>query len=115
LPHIVDSPNGVIVSVNVGRTRRWARRKPASGYLEITGVGPVRKRGVNLDGDEQADRQVHGRHDKAVYAYDRGHPLVEAGSDGIGPGGFGNLTVQGLHLVDSVVGERWTVGTAVLE
>jgi MOSC domain-containing protein YiiM len=34
----------------------------------------------------------------------------------IGPGGFGeNLTVEGLPLVDSVVGERWTAGTAVLE
>ena len=31
--------------------------------------GPVRLRGVNLDGDDQADREVHGGPDKAVYAY----------------------------------------------
>jgi MOSC domain-containing protein YiiM len=31
--------------------------------------GPVTIRGVNLAGDDQADRRVHGGPDKAVYAY----------------------------------------------
>ena len=31
--------------------------------------GRVAVRGVNLDGDDQADRSVHGGPDKAVYAY----------------------------------------------
>jgi MOSC domain-containing protein YiiM len=120
LPRIVDSPHGVIVSVNVGRTRAVERDgKPASTAIWKSPVsGRVRARGVNLDGDEQADRQVHGGYDKAVYAYaieDTRWWEAELGR-GIGPGGFGeNLTVQGLHLVDSVVGERWTAGTAVLE
>ena len=33
--------------------------------------GPVRVEGVNLAGDDQADRRVHGGPDKAVYAYAR--------------------------------------------
>ena len=33
--------------------------------------GRVRVAGVNLDGDDQADRTVHGGPDKAVYAYAR--------------------------------------------
>ena len=32
-------------------------------------AGRVAVRGVNLDGDDQADRSVHGGPDKAVYAY----------------------------------------------
>lgn len=34
-------------------------------------MGRLELRGVNLDGDDQADRTVHGGPDKAVYAYAR--------------------------------------------
>src|SRR5262249_30256050 len=113
-------PRGAIVSVNVGRIRAVERDgKPATTAIWKSPVsGRVGARGVNLDGDEQADREVHGGYDKAVYAYaleDTRWWEAELGRR-IGPGGFGeNLTVEGLHLFDSVVGERWTVGTALLE
>jgi MOSC domain-containing protein YiiM len=112
--------HGVVVSVNVGRPRPVDRDgKPATTAIWKSPVsGRVRARGVNLEGDEQADRSVHGGYDKAVYAYaveDTEWWEAELGRS-IGPGGFGeNLTLQGLDLVASVVGERWTVGTAVLE
>jgi MOSC domain-containing protein YiiM len=117
---VVDLPLGVVVSVNVGRTRAVERdRKPASTAIWKSPVqGRVRAHGVKLDGDEQADRAVHGGYDKAVYAYsveDTRWWEAELGRT-IGPGGFGeNLTVEGLDLVASVVGERWDIGTAVLE
>ena len=117
---VVDLPLGVVVSVNVGRARAVERdRKPASTAIWKSPVqGRVRAHGVNLDGDEQADRAVHGGYDKAVYAYsveDTRRWEAELGRT-IGPGGFGeNFTVEGLDLVASVVGERWDVGTAVLE
>ncbi|HEV8206649.1 MAG TPA: MOSC domain-containing protein [Acidimicrobiia bacterium] len=120
LQRVVDLPHGAVVSVNVGRARAVDRNgEPATTAIWKSPLsGRVRARGVNLDGDEQADRSVHGGYDKAVYAYaveDTRWWESELGR-GIGPGGFGeNLTVQGLHLVDSVVGERWAVGTAVLE
>lgn len=120
MPRVVDLPHGAVVSVNVGRTRPVERDgKPATTAIWKSPVtGRVRADGVNLEGDEQADREVHGGYDKAVYAYaieDTRWWEHELGR-GVGPGGFGeNLTVEGLPLVASVVGERWSAGNAVLE
>jgi MOSC domain-containing protein YiiM len=120
LEPVVDPDDGVIVSVNVGRARVVERDgTPASTAIWKTPVsGRVRARGVNLGGDEQADREVHGGYDKAVYSYaieDTRWWEEELGRR-IGPGGFGeNLTVQGLDLTEAVIGERWTAGTAGLE
>ena len=80
--------------------------------------GRVAARGTKLEGDRQADARVHGGHDKAVYAYARedydwweeqlGRELV--------PGNFGeNLTTEGLDLNDARVGDRWEVGSVLLE
>jgi MOSC domain-containing protein YiiM len=74
--------------------------------------------GVNLDGDDQADRRVHGGPDKAVYSYAEEDYRYWAQVEGLAvtPGLFGeNLTTRGLELRDAVVGERWRVGSAVLE
>jgi MOSC domain-containing protein YiiM len=80
--------------------------------------GRVRVAGVNVAGDEQADRSVHGGPDKAVYAYgadDTGWWEEELGRE-LGPGAFGeNLTVEGLDVTGAVVGERWRAGTVTLE
>ncbi len=111
---------GIVVSVNIGRAREIDR----NGELATTAIwkapvaGRIAARGVNLAGDEQADRAVHGGYDKAVYAYaaedtawwerELGHLL--------GPGAFGeNLTVEGIDLGRAVVGQRWRVGSATLE
>jgi MOSC domain-containing protein YiiM len=120
LQRVVDLAEGVVLSVNVGRPRPVERDgKPASTAIWKSPVkGRVAARGVNLAGDGQADRAVHGGHDKAVYAYsidDTRWWEAELGRT-IGPGGFGeNLTIEGLDLISSVVGERWDVGTSVLE
>ena len=120
LQGVVDLGHGVVVSVNVGRPRAVERDgTPTSTAIWKSPVsGRVSARGVNLEGDEQADRKVHGGYDKAVYAYaieDTRWWEAELGRS-IGPGGFGeNLTVEGLDLIASEVGERWGVGTAVLE
>jgi len=78
---------------------------------------------VNLDGDDQADRQVHGGPDKAVYVYSADHfatwndELAAAGHDlVVGPGTFGeNVTVVGVSEGDVGIGDRWSWGDAVLE
>jgi MOSC domain-containing protein YiiM len=80
--------------------------------------GRVAVRGVNVDGDEQADRAVHGGPHKAVYAYARED--IDWWQDELArelPNGvFGeNLTVRGLDLGTALIGERWRVGSAVLE
>ena len=111
---------GEVVSVNVGEPRQvaWGGRMVRTAIWKEAVAGPVEVRGVNLAGDDQADRRVHGGTHKAVYAYAAGdyawwseHLGVE-----LAPGTFGeNLTVDGIDLGAAQVGERWRVGTCVLE
>lgn len=111
---------GEVQSVNVGVPRLVEQR----GRQKRTAIwkqprrGRVAVRGVNLDGDHQADRRVHGGPDKAVYAYAGGDYDWWAGELGYAPepGTFGeNLTLEGIDLNAALAGERWLVGTAVLE
>ena len=62
---------GTVLSVNVGGIREFDYRgRPAVSAIWKSPVrGRVAARGVNLEGDEQADRDAHGGPDKAVYAY----------------------------------------------
>ena len=110
----------VVESVNVGTPRPVQ----VNGHTVLTAIwkhsvsGRVPVRGVNLLGDDQADRAVHGGPDKAVYAYAREdidwwenelqHPL--------GSAPFGeNLTVKGLPFSEAVIGERWRIGSVLLQ
>jgi MOSC domain-containing protein YiiM len=110
-----------VVSVNVGLIREveWRGTTVRTGiWKEPVGPRAVALRGVNLDGDDQADRQVHGGVDKAVYAYAEEDYGYWADEEGVRtqPGLFGeNLTVRGMELRSAVVGERWRIGTALLE
>jgi MOSC domain-containing protein YiiM len=110
---------GRVESINVGRPRTvdWHGREVTSGIWKEPVTGRRWLRGVNVDGDDQADRRVHGGPTKAVYAYAAedyawwGTELAVA----LEPGTFGeNLTISGVDLADRVVGERWRIGTAVL-
>ena len=109
-----------VLSVSVGGPRAFDYHgRPAKSAIWKSPVaGRVAVRGVNLAGDDQADRQAHGGPDKAVYAYavedarwwesEIGRPFAHAE--------FGeNLTTEGIEVNDALVGERWVIGTAVLE
>jgi MOSC domain-containing protein YiiM len=111
---------GVVEAVNVGAPRAVEH----DGETVMTAIwkqpveGRVAVRGVNLDGDDQADRTVHGGADKAIYAY--GIEDIEwwqAELDmTLGSAPFGeNLSVRGVPVSEAVVGERWAVGSTVLE
>lgn len=112
--------DGELVSVNVGAVRQvaWGGRVVETGIWKEPARGPVRVAGVNLEGDDQADRRVHGGPDKAVYAYaieDYRWWIDQLGIE-LTPGTFGeNLTVSGLDVAVSLIGDRWKVGTALLE
>ena len=78
----------------------------------------MRVEGVNLAGDDQADRRVHGGPDKAVYAYAREDAAWWADELGreIPPGMFGeNLTLEGIDVSGAVIGERWRAGSVEFE
>jgi MOSC domain-containing protein YiiM len=104
----VGRPREVVVGERHIRTSIW--KDPVSGRVAI--------RGVNLEGDDQSDRRVHGGERKAVYAYARED--LDWWSTTLGrtlmPGTFGeNLTTEGIDVSGARVGERWQVGTALLE
>ncbi len=73
---------------------------------------------LGLDGDVQVNRKHHGGEGQAVYAFaqeDADHWVAELGRE-LPPGRFGeNLRTTGLDLRDAVLGERWQVGTTLLE
>ena len=75
-------------------------------------------RGVNVAGDDQADRTVHGGPDKAIYAYaaeDIAWWTEQLGAD-LGPAPFGeNLTTLGVDVSGALIGEQWAIGSALLE
>jgi MOSC domain-containing protein YiiM len=108
-----------VVSVNVGRPAPLAtgRRVVPSAIVKPPVSGPVAVRGVNLAGDEQADKVHHGGPDQAVYAYaseDAAYWGELIGRE-LGPGAFGeNLTLAGVDVSGARIGERWRIGTAEL-
>jgi len=108
-----------VVSVNIGRPQPLVtgKRVVQSAIGKTPVEGPVAVRGVNLEGDDQADRSVHGGPDQAVYAYaseDIAYWSDVTGLD-LGPGAFGeNLTTAGIDVSGARIGERWRIGTVEL-
>ena len=62
---------GRVLSVNVGTAREfeYGGRPARSALWKSPVAGRIAVRGVNLAGDDQADRTAHGGPDKVVYAY----------------------------------------------
>ncbi len=73
---------------------------------------------INLSGDGQADLEVHGGLDKAVYAYPSEHFAgwsLELG-ESLGAAPFGeNLSTLGVLEQEARIGDVWEWGTAVLQ
>lgn len=123
--------SGILLSVNIAHvipTPRLRAGEPRDTKPSRTGIdkrpadGAVRVEPLGLVGDSILDTVNHGGESQAVYAYaaedlawwreQLGEELLRP----ITPGSFGeNLTVEGVAVNDSRPGERWTVGTAVLE
>src|SRR5450755_426346 len=113
---------GELISVNVGGARQIGVSRRGRAVISAIGKSPVTGRvavrGVNLAGDDQADRSVHGGPDKAVYAYaseDTTWWATVLGSE-LAPGAFGeNLTTAGVDVPGATIGERWQIGSTELE
>lgn len=111
---------GKVLAVSVGLPREFeSNGRPARSAIWKSPVaGRVAARGVNLVGDDQADRRAHGGPDKAVYAY--AVEDLDWWAEQIGRtlqyGELGeNLTTKGIDVNGAPVGERWAIGTTVLE
>ena len=111
--------DGVLRSVNVGTPLEapWAGIGQTS--IDKTPVpGPVAVGRLGVDGDQVSDTRHHGGPDQAVYAYAReeldwwGAELGEELRDGE----FGeNLTTVGIDVDGAELGERWRIGSVLLE
>jgi MOSC domain-containing protein YiiM len=111
---------GRVLSVNVGTEREfeYRGRRAKSAIWKSPAAGRIAARGVNLAGDHQADRKAHGGPDKAIYAYaleDIRWWEQQIGRS-LAYGEFGeNLTTEGIEGNNALVGDRWEIGTTVLE
>src|SRR5271154_5773508 len=109
-----------ILSLNVGlpRTVHDRGRDVTTAIFKAPVQGPVMMRKLNFDGDRQADLEVHGGKNKAVYAYPsehyefwrRGFPDMD-----LPWGMFGeNLTTEGLTEENAHIGDHFRIGEAVV-
>jgi MOSC domain-containing protein YiiM len=109
-----------VVSVNVGQPRdvRSGKLAVSTAIWKVPVSGRILLTHLNFEGDNQADLSVHGGPDKAVYAYaleDLDWWSAELDRP-VGPGSVGeNLTTSGIDLAAARIGERWAVGSAVLQ
>lgn len=106
-------------AVHVGRpqSRDWAGIGKTS--IEKHPVhGPVRAHRLGLDGDQVSDVKHHGGVDQAVYAFAREDldGWAEVLGKPIPDGLFGeNLTTSGYDINAAELGERWRIGSVLLE
>ncbi|WP_448581578.1 MOSC domain-containing protein [Thermaurantiacus sp.] len=111
----------MILLLDVRTGRALVRQGGRSAYAKASRQGPVAVHPLGLEGDEVGNPRVHGGPDKAVYAYAAAsYPLWRAEHprhrDRLVAGAFGeNLLIDGLDEDSAHVGDRWRIGTALLE
>jgi MOSC domain-containing protein YiiM len=109
-----------VIAVNTGpEADLVVGGKPARTAIDKrSSAGPVLVRTLGLAGDEYADKQNHGGHEQAVYAYARED--LDWWTEQLGRelrnGLFGeNITTSGLDITGALIGETWRIGTAVVQ
>jgi ferredoxin-NADP reductase/MOSC domain-containing protein YiiM len=115
------SMTGLVVSVNVGLPRdvAWQGRTVRTAVWKKPVTGRVLARRLNLDGDGQGDLAGHGGEQRAIMVYQLDSYRYWADflqrSDLVA-GIFGeNLTVEGLADAEVCIGDRFRIGSAVVE
>jgi ferredoxin-NADP reductase/MOSC domain-containing protein YiiM len=120
-PPPADHPEMQIVRINVSmpKTIQHGGRDVSTGIFKQPVDGPVAVRFLNLEGDGQADLWAHGGSFRSVYVYPAEHYdywASELRRDDFGPGQFGeNFTVVGMLENEIRVGDRFRIGTALVE
>jgi MOSC domain-containing protein YiiM len=110
-----------LISVNVGRPRLvlFAGQTFNTAINKSPVEGRVFVGALNVEGDKQANLEVHGGEHKAVYAYPSEHYPIwqkELGRGDLGAGAFGeNFSVQGMLEDDVYIGDRYRIGGILVE
>lgn len=121
MPQSSNSAGPRIVSVNITHavlSAEWTGSVGSTGIDKRSMLGRVRLLGNAVEGDRILDRENHGGYDAAVYAYAREDADWWESKLGISiaNGRFGeNLTTVGIDVTNAVIGERWKIGTSLLE
>lgn len=110
-----------IISLNVGKPRSipYSEGEARTSIFKSPVPGPLLLRRLNLDGDAQADLQVHGGRNKALYAYPSEHYEFwrkEFPEQELPWGMFGeNLTTEGLTEENACIGDQFRIGEAIVK
>jgi ferredoxin-NADP reductase/MOSC domain-containing protein YiiM len=110
-----------LLSVNVGLPKNvpWRGKTVFTGVVKNPVSGPRHVGRLNVDGDGQGDLAGHGGEQRAVFVYQIESYRYwerELGRDDFVYGQFGeNFTVEGLSDDEVCIGDRYRIGSAVLE
>lgn len=109
-----------LVSVNIGKAQAIQNAKSSgiTGIFKQPVLAPVPILALGLAEDTICDTENHGGVDQAVYIYGTADYDWWAGELGraLAPGTFGeNLTVEGLTSMDYAIGDRFHIGSVILE
>lgn len=107
-----------VTGLYVGRAQRLPNDSRTSAILKQRVEGPLRVTALGLEGDEQADRRVHGGPEKALHHYPAVHyaRLREKFEDLaplFAPGAIGeNISTDALDDAQVRIGDLYALGSA---
>jgi MOSC domain-containing protein YiiM len=113
--------NARVLSINITSVLHqgeWTGSEGRTGIDKRSVVGPIEFKNNGVAGDRVIDTNVHGGYDQAVYAYAREDAMwwEKEINEVIPAGRFGeNLTTEGIDVNAALIGERWKIGSVILE
>lgn len=110
-----------VISINITSVvhqGEWTGSEGRTGIDKRSVTGAIEFKNNGVVGDRVIDTNVHGGYEQAVYAY----ALEDAQwwekeiNEEIPAGRFGeNLTTEGIDVNAALIGERWKIGSVILE
>lgn len=107
-----------LLSVNIGKAKPFANNMGKSAIDKRPVSAPAAVGPLGLAGDQICDHHFHGGPDQALYLYGTRDYDFFAHQYGMDwrPGLFGeNLTIEGLDSTATNIGDRFAIGSVVLE
>ncbi len=111
----------ILLTLLTGRAAPLSGSDVLSGIGKTPVAGPLTFGPEGFEGDEQADRRVHGGAEKAVHHYPADHYESWRAELGdlptlLAPGGFGeNLSTVRLTETEVAVGDTFRLGGALIQ
>ena len=116
---MVASPS--LCSVHIGRIAPLGHEQVPSAFVKQSVIGEIAVTPLGLEGDEQADSEVHGGLEKAVYGYAMSrYPAwareFPALAPSFKPGAMGeNLCINGMDEATVCLGDVHAIGSTLLQ